>query len=97
MVRSNVGITHNRGAAPGEVSGVCLEYALPGGGAYAWKLVWSRGKEDRTVYAKNSRRPCGAHGQKEFCTEDKKKQARKKQSFFGKIFVLNNYDIFLGK
>ena len=62
-----------------------------------WKVVWSRRKEDSAVYEKNSRRPCGAHGQKEFCTENKKEQTRKKQKFFGKIFVLNNYGIFLGK
>lgn len=84
-------------AAPGEASGICPEYGAVSGGARMRGRA-SGTEERRTwVYEKNSRRPCGAHGQKEFCTENKKEQTRKKQKFFGKIFVLNNYGIFLGK
>ena len=45
-------------------------------------------KKERTwsYMKKNSRRPCAPHGQKEFCTENKKEHIRKKVKFFRKNF-----------
>ena len=65
-------------AAPGRFPASARSTRCQWRRAYAWKVVWSRGKEDRAVYAKNSRRPCGVHGQKDFCTENKKERSRKK-------------------
>ena len=75
----NVGITRNR---KGNAGGGFRR--LPGvrrgqwRRTYAWEGVWNRRKKDVVVYEKNSRRPCAPHGQKEFCTENKKEHIRKK-------------------
>ena len=61
---------------------------------FARKRRW----KERAVYEKNSRRPCRRnHGRGEFSTEGKQEKNRKKQNFFGKFFVLDNYVIFLEK
>ena len=95
----NVGITHHRRAAPEGGFRRPPEGRSPRRRSADARLFARkrRGKE-RAVYEKNSRRPCRReHGQGEFSTEGKQEKNRKKQNFFGKFFVLDNYVIFLEK